>query len=52
MSSLHTCNDLTARYYQGTGGFQGTPSHSDSDRMTETADSQLNQPGSDLTATG
>lgn len=37
---------------QGTGVFQGRPSRSDSGRMTENADSQLSQPGSDLRAAG
>lgn len=52
LGEVHTRSGLAAECHQNTGGFQGTPSHSDSDRMTESADSQWNQPGSDLTAAG
>lgn len=51
-SKVHTCNDPVVGCHWDTGEFQGRPSHFDSDRMTENADSQVNQPESDLTAAG
>lgn len=52
ISWIHTWSALIVVCCQGTGGFQGRPSRSDSGRMTENADSQLSQPGSDLRAAG
>lgn len=49
---VHTCSGPAAGSCRRTGGFRGTPSRSDSDRTTESADSRLNPTGSDLTAAG